>query len=245
MIRMHDTWREQFSRAARRDRDKARLLHEQQVREAEELRHEARAKDTEMADLVFGALAAPAEVAAFRVRLDRYDEATVAALMKNEQDLTDVRRRLDEMLGNAHVLPDGRRVFRTRDGRLVFDEHGQQVGEDQIVPGEIADHRTPWEEYSAQRGEERRLLREREDILRFQERIDATRERLDDKDLTQQELDELRETLEQAAPTAVLREMPGYIERATSAPGEQVDVAAGRPLSSAASIRSFDQLVPQ
>ena len=70
VTRIHDIWREQFARAAKRDREKARLLHEQHVREAEEHRQEVRA-DTEFADIALGmALVSPADIAAFSVRLE-------------------------------------------------------------------------------------------------------------------------------------------------------------------------------
>lgn len=150
------------------------------------------------------------------------------------------------MLGDAHVLPDGRHVFKTRDGLSVFDEHGEQLGQDQINPGEIADHRTPWEVFAAQRAAEARLIREREEILRFQQRIDATRERLDDKDLTQRELEELSADLEQSAPAAVRREMPDYVERPNPVLSGQFETAAGRtPSLITAPVRSLDQFAPQ
>lgn len=243
---IHQSWREQFARASRWERERDRLLHEQFRRDMEDARQQRTEANHDAADLVLEmALASPASVAEFRVRLDRYDEATVAALMKNDEALTDVRRNLASMFERAHVLPDGRRVFRTRDGLLVFDEHGNQVGIEVIDPSEISGTRPVWEDVTAARELEGRLIQERTELLRFQERIDAARERLDDKDLTQQELDELREDLEQSAPTAVLREMPGYIERTTSAPGEQFDVRADRtPVSAVASVRSFDHLAP-
>lgn len=127
----------------------------------------------------------------------------------------------------------------------MFDEHGNQVGIEVIDPSEISGTRPVWEDVVAARELQERLLQERTELLRFQERIDAARGRLVDKDLTQQELDGLREDLEQSAPAAVLREMPGYIERTASAPSDQTEVRADRtPVSAIASVRSFDQLVP-
>lgn len=111
---IHQSWREQFARASRRERERDRLLHEQFRRDMEETRQQRIEATHDAADLVFGiVLADPAGVAEFRVRLDRYDEATVAALMKNEEELTEVRRNLVSMFERAHVLSDGRRVFRT------------------------------------------------------------------------------------------------------------------------------------
>lgn len=210
---VHLNWREQFGRAARRDLEKARFLHEQFKRDMEEARQQQVEADHDATDLVLEmVLASPASIAAFRVRLDSYDEATVAALMDNEKALEEVQRRIDGMLLQAHILLDGRRVFRTRDGTVVFDEAGNEVGRDQIDPGEIDPKRPVWEDYRAARLTEQGLKVEREELLRFQQKIDGARERADDPKLTQNELDELKRDLETSAPESVRRRMPGGTE---------------------------------
>ena len=238
----HLNWRDQFARAAARDRDKARLLHEQYMRELEEAKQQQIGADHEAADIVFQMLASPASIAEFRVRLDRYDEATVTALMENEQQLEEVRRSIDGMLLQAHVLPDGRRVFRTRDGVHVFDEQGNAVGRDQLDPLEIDPHRPVWEDFNTQLQNRRTLEQHRTELLRFQEKIDTARERLDDPSLTQNELDELQRDLEANAPDSVRRRVPGGSELRA---GDAEISGPRQAVAAVASPRALDQFVPQ
>ncbi len=143
------------------------------------------------------------QIAEFSARLDRYDAALVDALHTNEQALESVRTQIDTLLTQAHTLPDGRRVFRSEDGQQVFDEDGNEVGPDVIAASDIDEGRPSWETYSGARLEEDQLLEEREDLFSYQNRLDAARDRLDDEDLTAQELEDLGTELETNMPAAV------------------------------------------
>lgn len=57
--------------------------------------------------------------------------------MENQVFLDAVRERLDVVLSRAHVLEDGRRVFKTEDGSQVFDEHGAEVDAEVHDPGVV------------------------------------------------------------------------------------------------------------
>jgi hypothetical protein len=113
-----------------------------------------------------------------------------------------------------------------------------------IDPGEIADARPRWEDVTVARELEQRLRRERAELLRFQERVDAARERLDDTDLTQRELEELKGDLERSAPDAVRRQMPGFARGSGPAPADEFDAVSGSAPTSTIPARSLDQLVP-
>ena len=52
-------------------------------------------------------LATQAEIEAFQVKLDTYDEATVKALMINQEALDAVNAEILDMLSRAHKLDDG------------------------------------------------------------------------------------------------------------------------------------------
>lgn len=219
------SWKEEFERAAR-------LKHDEQRREEEAVfsRHERRERDKEKLEqeqrdldeiLMAELLASPAEVAAFRLRLDRYDAATVEALLENQKALDAVQRRIEKRLMEAHVLPDGRRVFKTLDGTRVFDEHGQEVGPDIIDPDSIDNSKPRWDIHGADLEVRRLLLEEREQLLDYQQKLDAARERLDSDDITKKELERFEADLADNAPASVRQKVGLERPQADVAPPAQ------------------------
>lgn len=148
-----------------------------------------------------------AQLQHFNESLSEYDAATVAALQRNDEALAAAEERLALLLEGAFVLPDGRRVFRTEDGRYVFDENGQAIPPEVIEAGDIPDGYTSWEDYDSAADVIRRLVEERRELIEFQEELDEARERANDGDLTQDELDELMDDLERDMPPAVRAEL--------------------------------------
>lgn len=149
----------------------------------------------------------------FRLELDGYDAATVGALQHNLEQQALVRKRLDDMLARAYVLPDGRRVFKTEDGLRVFDEFGAEVGPEIVDPDAIGDDAPRWEEYDDKQKAMEALEREQAEILDFQEKLDDARERLDSGEMTQEEYDRLREDLKADMPDAVRAQIPELAEK--------------------------------
>ncbi|MFG1384343.1 hypothetical protein V5F55_22455 [Xanthobacter sp. V3C-4] len=134
------SWKEEFERAAALDREEI-LYREKmkrfEVRERERREdvriHEQKRDVTAMA--AFQAALAPTHVVMeYRREVDHLGVKTVEALMEKEEALAAVREKMKAMLGKAHVLPDGRRVFKTEDGQHVFDEHSQQLSPSEIDP---------------------------------------------------------------------------------------------------------------
>lgn len=207
------SWKEEFALAAavkREDtlhKEKMRRLEarERAMMEAEHQREERR--EREFFEAMTTVFASERQITDFCVKLDRYDGATVEALMENCAALEEVQTRLDDMLGNAHVLPDGRHVFKTRDGLQVFDEHGKALSADIIDADLIADTRTRWEDFKAADDEKSRLLRERDELHAFQAKSDASRDEIGRGDVTATRLDELDAELKDAMPEAVRRKL--------------------------------------
>lgn len=154
------------------------------------------------------AVVTTAEVQAFRVELDAYDVATVEALQLNEAELAQVQDKLEKLFAEAHVLPDGRRVFKTEDGARVFDEHGAELPAEEIAPQDIEDWRPKWETVNGVIQERKALERQRTEILEYQQKLDDARERLDAGDLDRKEFDELRKDLKAQMPDAVRAQLP-------------------------------------
>lgn len=185
-----------------------RRLHQEQQQRDEKKRAEAKGIEDDFVDLAIPFVqATAAHVEAFTVQLDRYDAATVAALKFNAIELELVHDRIKDMLLQAHVLEDGRRVFRTEDGLQVFDEFGTEVAPDVIAPNEIDPSRPTWEAFSAERQLEQDLSRERRELLEYQDRLDQAREDIADGEIGADKLDELSEELESMMPAAVQAEL--------------------------------------
>ncbi|MFN3170701.1 MAG: hypothetical protein ACE37E_08410 [Hyphomicrobiales bacterium] len=185
-----------------------RRLHQEQQQRDDKKRAEAKGMEDDFVDLAIPMVqATTAQIEAFTVQLDRYDAATVAALNRNANELELVRERIEDMLLRAHVLDDGRRVFRTQDGTKVFDEFGVEVAPETVTPDEIDPSAPTWEEYWSDRERHTELTQERQELLDYQERLDGTRERVTDGELSADELDALETELEELMPLAVQEEL--------------------------------------
>ncbi|MBS7537754.1 hypothetical protein [Ancylobacter lacus] len=168
----------------------------------EELRREA-----EFVAAIQTALATRPQIEAFTVKLDRYDTAAVEALLANEQELKIVTERIDKALDEAVQLSDGRRVFKTEDGKRVFDEFGTEVSPEEIGADQIPNARKRFEPFMRDREQQRALMEEREQLHAFQQKLDAARDRLDDKDLTADALDDMERDIDASTPDRVRKLM--------------------------------------
>ena len=169
-------------------------------------------------------MATEIQIEEFRVKLDTYDEAIVISLMENQDRLDDISRRLadvemriQDMLDRAYVMEDGRRVFLTEDQTQAFDENGTEITRDEFDFGLVPKNNPTWESLSGAFSEQDNLKAdykaanvEREQILEFQGKVDAARERIADGEISKDELDDLGSELAEVTPTSVKKHMPGY-----------------------------------
>lgn len=190
------------------------LLHQQRFnreqredRERKQQHEQSQDTTSDLLDLATVIVSAD-EIADFQITLTEYDAATVAALQANELAIDQVRERLDALLAQAHELPDGRRVFKTRDGLRVFDENGTELDVSVVDPELIADSRPRWEDYQPDWLRLQALEEERVDLLDYQHRLDDARLQLDDGDITREEFDKLRDDLVRDMPEAVRAQLP-------------------------------------
>ncbi len=178
------------------------------------------------------------QLQAFEGKLDTYDEATVGALMENQEALDLVNERLANLLSRAHEMEDGRRVFKTQDGTKVFDEHGNEVSRGELDFEIIRSDKPTWESYEPHLLEQHRLQTERTEILEYQEKLDTARERIGDGDISEDELKELDDDLAASMPTSVRKLVPEMdmtaapdvnAHFASAAPRQAVDAPTIRP----------------
>ena len=153
--------------------------------------------------------ATAAQVAAFQDTLDGYDTATVRALMDNQNALDAVRDRREAMETAAHRLPDGRIVFKTEDGKRVFDRDGVQLSHDLVHPDAVPDSAPRWEAIKALRDSENGLLRDRDKLDEFQHRLNETREAVDKGHVSADALARMDADLKKAMPDSVREQLPG------------------------------------
>lgn len=182
-------------------------------------------------------MATATQIEAFEHDLARYDEATVKALMKNQEKLDRLYEERDEMLDEAHVMEDGRRVFKDEAGTTVYDEHGSRVGEDTILADEIPDYKPRAEAYFGKLDAIEAAQRERSEILDFQNQLDDARDHVAEGEISADGLEDLDAKLKESMPTSVRAELPGF-EGPQNAPN-----LAGA-FSDSASIGSLAQRVP-
>ncbi len=175
--------------------------------------------ETDLGDLGAAAvLATPTQIEQFEARLDELDAATVEALEQNRIRIDDVQQLLLEvdqdiqwMLGQAHVMEDGRRVFLTRARTQAFDEFGTEVMPAELDFDLISDGAPAYEDY-AEKVEQHdelqqsyeELQAEQDQLIKFQERLDEARERVADEHFTADELDSLDHELDILIPQSVV-----------------------------------------
>ncbi|MDX3973491.1 hypothetical protein [Shinella sp.] len=236
-------FRRDFARSAEYRRDLERFMKEQERERAKKSDKEDRLDD-DMADLAVTVMAGDSEIAEFTKRLDNYRTATVESLMENEEKLAEVQKRLDDMLGKAHVLPNGRRVFKTKDGLRVFDESGTELSADSVDPETIENWRPNAEEYVTDFRQKQTLLEDRERKLDFLDRMDKMEERIEEGDLTQDDLKELEDELDTFTPPDIRARVEGIEWKPPSMKGH-FDAASGIvPAAIQSPARSFDQFAP-
>ena len=154
-------------------------------------------------------MATATQIEEFEIKLNSYDEATVVALMENQELMDAVNARIDALLAQAYVMDDGRRVFRTEDGEQVFDEFGGEVSAEELNADLIDPSYPTWEAFSAEVDQRQELTQQRTEILEFQEKVDAAHEQIADGEISEADLDALDAELLDVMPSTVRDHVAG------------------------------------
>lgn len=203
------TLMEIFEEHAAYKRRMARALEEENERVFEEHRQQKQHEEEEKKFFDDLMAASDRQIAAFRNQLEDYDTGVVHALMDNERALDDARKRREELESSAFRLPDGRMVFKTEDGKRIFDQNGAEVPHDTVDPASIPDTKTRWETFKAARETEQKLEQNREELLQFQKKVDDARTAVDKPGITAKQLDELDADLKRNMPETVSQKLSG------------------------------------
>ncbi|MCP4195176.1 MAG: hypothetical protein GY768_31635 [Planctomycetaceae bacterium] len=214
MIDLAQTF-QQSNRHSRIDADRRRRREFRRAREDKEKRDDLEdAADASATGLLAAvALSPPApskRIEDFKTQLTEFDIAVVKALMQNQEAMDEVLARIEFLLGQAHVLPDGRRVFRTEDGAEVYDEFGELVSPDVVHPDEISATAPTWEEFKTNIDARDALALERTELLEFQEKLDDARTEIGDGEISIEDLDALEADLADSMPSTVAEHVAGF-----------------------------------
>ena len=223
------SYRLEFARQAQdRREDERRRASEIRVRDKYE-EAEERKRDRQDDEFELVVMATELEISNFTAKLDHYDAATVEALMENRQAMELLQKSLNDMLAEAYVLPDGRRVFKTEDGLRVFDEHGQELSAAEVDPHEIDDSKPRWEMFRAAGDQLNALSEERQQLLDYQQELDTARERIRAGSVTEDELKQMDEQLAKDLPVPVQKLLPSDMQPEKSADAELTTPEPFRP----------------
>lgn len=238
-----EQWRYQFAMSAaltreEKDRIAREFFKKQRASEEKEAKDEKEDR-REFAEMIL----TEQQIATFKAKLDNYDRATVDALMENGIELDAVREEIDQMLVEAHTLPDGRKVFKTRDGKKVFDQNGTELKPEEIKPDEIDDKRTRWEDFKAAVDRENALTTERAELHAYQEKLDRARDRSDDPNFSEDEMKAIERDLGETAPERVRRKL-GNDQEAPAVKAEQGAAPAAEASAGAAFFQRRAELTP-
>ena len=135
-------------------------------------------------------------------RLEETEVAVIRALATVRDRIAETRLALDDMLNRAAELPDGTKVFRTRDGTRAYTEDGELLTPEQMAGIQWRDDAPSWEDFTETRDAHEAAVEAEQNILDYQEQVlDPARERIDSGDVpSREELEEIEERMETEMP---------------------------------------------
>lgn len=160
--------------------------------------------------------------------VERMDVAAERAMRKLTREGEVAAERLDTLKENAAELPDGRKVFRSSDGRLIAEDGADVTDKKDSIKG-LSPSTSSWEEFQRAREAADAIERQKREIKDYmQDVIDPARKRLADPEQPMTP-DELREFLKQkdAAPAALRTEFDNLLK-------EKAEAKTAAPVNSAA-----------
>ena len=142
----------------------------------------------------------------FSRRLAEAEEATARALEAARARETEAARQLQQVRDRADMTADGRRFYRTEDGRAAYFEDGQRLTQDQLAAGTARAGAPSWETYKTTNAERQQATASREAVQAYSDRLHASRERLQQGGLSADDLRDMENGLD-AMPQEVRAQM--------------------------------------
>lgn len=197
--------------------DEAATLREEgfrrQSERIEKRQEETRADQAETSDLLTAIIASgnPADAARLKKldqRVGLHQNAVIEALQDNQERLDAADLLLRQLLDEAYTLPDGRRVFKSEDGTTIIDEHGVQVGREDIDP-DMIDNRYPTAEtWLTAKENHQKISQERAELVDYQNKLDQAQTLIDQGGLSDDDFADLDALMTSDVPDAVRSRLP-------------------------------------
>ena len=165
-------------------------------------------------------IATPTQIRTFQSDLTTFDMSLIEALLEIDEKLDALKVEHQALLERAHVLNDGRRVFKSDDGTFVIDEAGQVVSPEDVDPDEIPDHLARSSTYLDITEEIEALKVEKQAIHEALDRNEAAKEWAEEPGRTVEELEAKRQELLDDLPASARAKL--NTETAPSQDKEQV-----------------------
>ncbi len=171
-----------------------------------------------------------ARMEALRESVALADAASYEALMEARERFEQAQQEMKTLQNNAHVLPDGRRVYLSEDGSYAIDEDENRLTEDEMAQVEWEAGHTTAEQYREGRNKLDGARQEVDKIQGYRDRLEAAREKLENGEgLSEEELDGLEDDIT-SMPDAVrdkFQAMGGKPLEASSKSEQQVSQSQG------------------
>jgi len=138
-------------------------------------------------------------------KLDKAQQAVDRALIDINQRLAVSDRELQKMEDNSVKADDGTSVFKSSDGS-IYDQDGQRLSDEDAQKVSVPDNAPSWEDYKAEKEKREVLLRDKQDIERYESQVvKPAQERMQDQDdpVSLDELDEIESQIESNAPDSL------------------------------------------
>lgn len=126
-----------------------------------------------------------------RDRMNELDRASLQAYRLAERKAQEAQDSLDDIQRRATVDEQGRRIYRTEDGQRAFYENGQQLTAAEKDKAKWREGSPSWEQHqdASKRAEE--AIRERDAIKEYREMLEKNRDRTDDLDGLEKDLENM------------------------------------------------------
>lgn len=167
-------------------------------------------------------------------QFDTDQRASRLAVSEIDKRLVQLAREQAEAIERAVKLDDGRAIFLSEDGQSIYTEDGERLSDEvaaELLEGRGEELRAgpSWEGFAAFSREREELLKERAEIIEWEQRREELRARVEGGELSQDELEALEREYEESVPDRVQAQRDAATEAATLSVEELVTVSTDAP----------------
>jgi|GEM_PF-6405574 len=148
------------------------------------------------------------EIREITARTGLHQNISIEALQENREQLDAAEEELEDILDQAFVLEDGRRVFLSEDGLRVIDELGQDVDADIIDPSRIDPTKPRYDKFLESKLAFAALMEEQDQLLTYQNELDKFAVAIERGNLSRDDVAEMNAYMTENAPAAIRAKLP-------------------------------------